>query len=499
MNSVKEKSENNDIEFLKEVTDILSTETYPNNIIHKLSRVFSEYMPVSKVNIYIWDNNITGLRNFESNWSQTQRKSVHHSLNNLYSDFAMVKDNIFFFNEEMISLSNIDDYIIKTEMLDDAEAKAYLYFPLAFSDEKFGLIEYKLKESKKAQYASEVFIRLLQIVSKMISGTLMTLTLREQMEISLNFYSAMKDIAKIIESQYELSYIIPIIGEMIDRFISAHLIYIFIIDKNNKNRFELIWPKACNDKEVYNKLKEMIDNPTKEYILSKDRRIGVFPLKGDEGLMGAIAAFSNIDELSERDVDYLVQLSQQSSTTIQRANVYAEVLKYATLDALTGLNNRRQFEIRLSQEIATTKRKNTPLCAMMIDVDYFKKVNDTYGHNVGDFVLKTVAQLITNEIREYDIPCRYGGEEFFVILPQTTLEEASLVAQRLRKTIENYKITFEDNDTKQVKSLKVTISIGVSQYENDLSADDFANNADKALYEAKNNGRNRVIVYRNRE
>lgn len=499
MNSVKEKSENSDIEFLREVTDILSTETYPNNILHKLTRVFAEYLPVSKVNIYVWDNNITGLRNFESNWSQTQRKTVPHSLNNLYSDFALVKDNIFFFNEDMISLKNLQDYIIKTEMLDDFEGRAFLYFPLAFSDEKFGLIEYKLKESKKKQYASEVFIRLLQIVSKMISGTLLNLTLREQMEISLNFYAAMKDIAKIIESQYELSYIIPIIGEMIDRFISAHLIYIFIIDKNNKNRFELIWPKACNDKEVYKRLKEMIDNPDKEYILSDDRKIGVFPLKGDEGLMGAIAAFSNIDELSERDVDYLIQLSQQSSTTIQRANVYAEVLKYATLDALTGLNNRRQFEIRLSQEISTTKRKNTPLCAMMIDVDYFKKVNDTYGHNVGDFVLKTVAQLITNEIREYDIPCRYGGEEFFVILPQTTLEEASLVAQRLRKTIENYKINFEDNDTKLVKTIKVTISIGVSQYENDLSSEDFANNADKALYEAKNNGRNRVIVYKNNE
>ncbi|MBR6162492.1 sensor domain-containing diguanylate cyclase [bacterium] len=499
MSSVKDKTENNDIEFLREVTEILSTETYPNNILHKLTRVFSEYLPVSKVNIYIWDNNITGLRNFESSWSQTQKKTVHHSLNNIYSDFALVKDNIFFFNEDMVSLKSLEDYFIKTEMLDETEGRAFLYFPLAFSDEKFGLIEYKLKESKKSQYATEVFIRLLQIVSRMISGTLLSLTLREQMEISLNFYAAMKDIAKIIESQYELSYIIPIIGEMIDRFISAHLIYIFIIDKNNKNRFELIWPKACNDKEVYNRLKEMIDNPDKEFILSDDRRIGVFPLKGDEGLMGAIAAFSNIDELSERDVDYLVQLSQQSSTTIQRANVYAEVLKYATLDALTGLNNRRQFEIRLSQEIATTKRKNTPLCAMMIDVDYFKKVNDTYGHNVGDFVLKTVAQLITNEIREYDIPCRYGGEEFFVILPQTTLEEASLVAQRLRKTIENYKINFEDNDTKQVKTLKVTISIGVSKYENDISAEDFSNNADKALYEAKRNGRNRVIVYKSEE
>lgn len=484
------KSANKDVEFIQEVLDILSKETYPNNIVHKLNRTFAENLPVLKMNIYVWDNNITGLRNFESSWAQTQKRIIPQELNNMYTDIAGTKEDVFFFNEEKIF--NINEYLIKFEVSED---KPYLYFPLTYSEEKFGLIEYKLKESKKA--CSEEFIKILNIVSKMISGTLLNLTLKEQMDSSLNFYSAMKDIAKIIESQYELSYIIPIIGEMIDRFISAHLIYIFIIDKENKNRFDLIWPKACKDKEVYNKLKELMDNQNAEYIISKDRRIGVFPLRGDDGLMGAIAAFSNIDELSDRDVDYLVQLSQQSSTTIQRANVYAEVLKYATLDALTGLNNRRQFELRLNQEIATTKRKNTPLCAMMIDVDYFKKVNDTYGHNVGDFVLKTVAQLITNEIREYDIPCRYGGEEFFVILPQTMLEEAALVAQRLRKTIENYKIVFEDNDTKNTKTLKVTISIGVSQYENEMTAEEFSTNADKALYEAKRNGRNRVIVYRN--
>ncbi len=484
------KTENNDIEFISEVLDVLSTETYSNNIIHKLNRIFTQHLPILKVSIYIWDNNITGLRNFESSWAQSPKKIIPQDLNNMYTDIAAMKDDVFFLNEELIT--NLEDYFIKTETIDE---KLLLYFPLSYSEEKFGLIEYKLKESKKVQ--TETFIKLLKIVSKIISGTLLNLTLREQMDSSLNFYSAMKDIAKIIESQYELSYIIPIIGEMIDRFISAHLIYIFIINKENKNHFDLIWPKACKDKEVYNKLKELIDDQTVEYIISEDRRIGVFPLRGEEGLMGAIAAFSNIDELSDRDIDYLVQLSQQSSTTIQRANVYAEVLKYATLDALTGLNNRRQFELRLSQEIATTKRKGTPLCAMMIDVDYFKKVNDTYGHNVGDFVLKTVATLITNEIREYDIPCRYGGEEFFVILPQTMLEEAALVAQRLRKTIENYKIVFEDNETKQVKTLKVTISIGVSQYESNLTAEEFSTNADKALYEAKRNGRNRVIVYRN--
>ena len=131
---------------------------------------------------------------------------------------------------------------------------------------------------------------------------------------------------------------------------------------------------------------------------------------------------------------------------------------------------------------------------MMIDVDYFKKVNDTYGHAAGDCVLKAVSEIIKTEIREYDIACRYGGEEFFIFLPQTNLNEAVLVAQRLRKVIEESKMDIREAKVENVPFLKITVSIGVCQYDGAKSASAFAQNADKALYEAKTSGRNRVIV-----
>ena len=231
-----------------------------------------------------------------------------------------------------------------------------------------------------------------------------------------------------------------------------------------------------------------------EYAISENLRIGAFPISNGEEILGAIVAYSNIDKLMQKDIDYLLQLTRQSGMTIQRANVYAEVLKHATMDALTGLNNRRQFELRLNQETANSKRNNIPLCSMMLDVDYFKKVNDTYGHYAGDCVLKKVSNIIKKEIREYDIACRYGGEEFFIILPQTGIKEASLVAQRLRKTIEDSKIDITDAGVSGISYINVTVSIGVCKYESSMTSFEFVKKADKALYEAKTTGRNRVIV-----
>ena len=173
-----------------------------------------------------------------------------------------------------------------------------------------------------------------------------------------------------------------------------------------------------------------------------------------------------------------------------------KILKDATLDALTGLNNRHQFAIRLREETASAKRQNTPLCCIMTDIDFFKKVNDTYGHAVGDCVLKNVARTIKKELRENDIPARYGGEEFAILLPHTTLEEATLVAQRLRCAIEKKKINIEEYNIEGTKQLNVTISIGVSAYNKaQKEPEQLYQNADKALYEAKEGGRNRVVVY----
>ena len=132
----------------------------------------------------------------------------------------------------------------------------------------------------------------------------------------------------------------------------------------------------------------------------------------------------------------------------------------------------------------------------MTDIDFFKSVNDTYGHAAGDLVLKTVSRIIKLQLRDYDIAGRYGGEEFAILLPFTKLEEAKMVAERLRKAVENKKIDISKINTESSeKNISVTISLGVAEYSKEDSEETLLQNADKALYKAKENGRNRVEIY----
>ena len=130
---------------------------------------------------------------------------------------------------------------------------------------------------------------------------------------------------------------------------------------------------------------------------------------------------------------------------------------------------------------------------MMVDIDFFKGVNDTHGHAAGDEVLRTVAGIIKQTLRESDIPARYGGEEFAVLLPFTHLDEAKVVGERLRKAIENTSITINQGSEDE-KQIKVTISMGLAEFDSTESGEALFERADKALYNAKSNGRNQIQV-----
>jgi diguanylate cyclase (GGDEF)-like protein len=170
--------------------------------------------------------------------------------------------------------------------------------------------------------------------------------------------------------------------------------------------------------------------------------------------------------------------------------LFEKVNELATTDGLTGLNNRRSFFELAENEFDRFKRYKYPLSAFMIDIDHFKKVNDTYGHAIGDKVLVHLAQKLRDLLRNADIIGRYGGEEFVVLLPESNLEASTKVAERIRKTIEA-----ETIKTDKFGDISITISIGVSNFTS--KAEDLASvidNADKALYEAKKDGRNRVVA-----
>ncbi|NLB35446.1 MAG: GGDEF domain-containing protein, partial [Elusimicrobia bacterium] len=155
--------------------------------------------------------------------------------------------------------------------------------------------------------------------------------------------------------------------------------------------------------------------------------------------------------------------------------------------------NHQYFYLHMEEELRKFKRYKRPLSLIMLDIDHFKQFNDTYGHQQGDIALRAVSDILKNSVRETDIVCRYGGEEFAVILPETKLDKALAVAERIRSAAESNEIVLSDTVTG-----RVTLSLGVSEYPQDhiISDKEFVELADAALYIAKNYGRNRVEVAR---
>ena len=166
--------------------------------------------------------------------------------------------------------------------------------------------------------------------------------------------------------------------------------------------------------------------------------------------------------------------------------MYTHTKQMSITDNLTKMFNRRHFENEFEREFRRSKRYKTDLSIAVIDIDLFKKINDTYGHSCGDYVLREVAFLMKNNFRQTDILFRYGGEEFVVILTETPHETACVPLERLRKRIENNKFLFNNQE------IKVTISIGTTSKTDFEKAQNMFDLADKALYEAKNNGRNQT-------
>ena len=179
------------------------------------------------------------------------------------------------------------------------------------------------------------------------------------------------------------------------------------------------------------------------------------------------------------------ELSKINEKLIEKASLLEES---ASTDFLTKLYNRRKFDALLEYEIEQIKRyKHGNLCTVLIDIDNFKSVNDTYGHDTGDEILKEIGNIIKISSRNSDIAARWGGEEFVLGLSHTNLEEALLVAQKIRITIENFNF---------INNLSITCSFGISQFRTTDTADTLFKRADTALYEAKNTGKNKVVLER---
>jgi diguanylate cyclase (GGDEF)-like protein len=218
------------------------------------------------------------------------------------------------------------------------------------------------------------------------------------------------------------------------------------------------------------------------------------PLFVSNRVMGSLQLFRASDEkaFTKEDAQLLWILSLVAENLLTREYANEGLLRFAFTDYLTGLRTRGYFEQQLELEFKRAERKQQKFALLMIDIDHFKVLNDTFGHHVGDQLLRDVTSILMKDMREVDTVARYGGEEFVIILPETTEAGAMFVAQRLRRAVDQAK--FFAGSPHSVQHL--TISIGVAVYDTDAQFKrDLIEFADAALYAAKHAGRNRVMCY----
>jgi len=262
--------------------------------------------------------------------------------------------------------------------------------------------------------------------------------------------------------------------------------------------------KAVDNKEVVI-IKDAPNDPLMKDVIKHIKPLGiksiiVIPIIFNDEVIGTL--FLKTSKISrtftKKEINLCIAFANASANIIYNAYIHEKVKKerdrlekLAITDYLTGLYNVRYFYVRLKEEFSRTKRYNIPLCCIMIDVDHFKKINDSYGHRIGDIVLRELSQLIKRNIRKSDVLARYGGEEFILLLPNTSLDGAIVKAENIRKLIKEHSFK-----TLRKKEL-ITVSAGIACSSNKKvkSEDDLITLSDTALFQAKNKGRDNVAIY----
>ncbi|MFA5088593.1 MAG: sensor domain-containing diguanylate cyclase [Candidatus Omnitrophota bacterium] len=224
--------------------------------------------------------------------------------------------------------------------------------------------------------------------------------------------------------------------------------------------------------------------------------LAIVPLKAQDTVNGLIIADNLYTQkpITDDDLKIFVMVASQAGLAIENSRLYELVVQKSFKDSLTDLWNHGYFQNTLLEEIKKAMNKNTPLSLLMIDIDNFKSLNDTYGHQNGDTVLRDLAELLRNSSREIDCVCRYGGEEFSMILTQTDKGQAYTIAERIREKIANYKFqNFKPN-----QQLQITVSIGLASFPMDAGTpEELIEKADKSMYVAKLGGKNQTCVHEN--
>ncbi len=349
--------------------------------------------------------------------------------------------------------------------------------------------------------------------SRLIDAIDIVSKVNDQLDRKLFEVTILNEMSSLIEREIEdLEGIINIVTETLARLLDYDVAVIVVLEEQDTGCFlkinKPVSELCLREVQEYTKnylVKNNIcfSSSNKMTVLGKDRLIqtGVankekityfdVPVRFSNKLGGLIMLACNSSKIVDsKDVDFFKAVIKGAYTIMQNSWFYNRLKKLAIIDSLTGIYNRGFLFECLGKEFSRTKRYNLPLSILMIDIDYFKRKNDTYGHLQGDALLCKLAQIFKDNIRACDTLGRYGGEEFLIILPESKLEDSVNLAERIRTEVEQY------NFGEVNKVIKCTVSIGISSYPcpDVKDFEGLISKVDKALYNAKASGRNRVFI-----
>ncbi|MDD5458455.1 MAG: sensor domain-containing diguanylate cyclase [Phycisphaerae bacterium] len=225
----------------------------------------------------------------------------------------------------------------------------------------------------------------------------------------------------------------------------------------------------------------------------KTRSCAIIPLICQGRVVGVLNLSDKNDDgaLDEKHIALIELFAQLVGASIGNIKMFERMQRQACIDGLTGLANHKMFYDTLEKELWRSRRYGGKISLIMIDVDNLKKANDVFGHRAGDKVLKEISNHIKGNVRHIDLAARYGGDEFAVILPNTSLNDAKKVAQRMLDAVAQSTVKWKGSE------IKLSISVGLGQYDSNISPEDITSRSDAALYAAKQSGKNTVKVFQN--
>lgn len=485
----------------------LNIDTLARNFI----TIFSERLGIAGVGLMLYDDNS----------DLVSIKDIIGFAPELFGKFKFYSDNQIIqkvFSEEGYWKPSDEDVKQLADEFDAEELKRLkLVFPMRIKDHLVGLLVLTEKQNGEAFVSSD--IKLYQAITGLASTSInnaitfeKSAKTKDDLDHKVFNLMTLQQSSKVLSSTLNLEELINISIDMFLETVWSNK-GILMLFSDDKNELEVVAYKGLTEEEVdalkrdpaeswvmttlQKELKpifarELSGKSYQSYsALNKELPFAVYvPMLKEGELYGVVKVGPKIngEAFSDNDLEFFETLASQAVIAFENARLYS----LAITDSITKLYVHRYFQFRLEEEVARSKRYNSTISLLMCDIDHFKNVNDTFGHQQGDCILREVSRIIRKNVRNTDIPARYGGEEFAVILPETTQQDAKIVAERIRSDIADFEFP---SIIPGQPPVRCSISIGVAGFP--INADDkdqLIQKADSALYEAKDTGRNKVVL-----